>query len=39
MLVPTVYVVKNWYEEHESELEQMEWPPQSLNLNIIIQHF
>ena len=28
-------MVKNWYEEHGSELEHMEWPPQSLNLNII----
>ena len=24
----TVHVVKNWYEEHESDLEHMEWPPQ-----------
>ena len=22
----TAHVVKNWYEEHESELEHMEWP-------------
>ena len=28
-------VVTNWYEEHESELEHMEWPPQSPDLDII----
>ena len=28
-------VLKNCYEEHESELGHMEWPPQSLDLNII----
>ena len=31
----TAHVVKNWYQEHENELEYMEWPPQSPNLNII----
>ena len=31
----TVHVVKNRYEEHESELEHIEWPPQSPDLNII----
>ena len=29
------HVVKNWYKEHESELEHIEWPPQSQDLNII----
>ena len=24
--IHTAHVVKNWYEEHESELEYMEWP-------------
>ena len=28
-------VVKNWYKEHESEPEHLEWPPQSLDHNII----
>ena len=23
------HVVKNWYDEHKYEEEQMEWPPQS----------
>ena len=29
------HVVKNWNEDHESELEHMEWPPKSPDLNII----
>ena len=29
------HVVKDWHEEHESELEHMESPPQSPDLNII----
>ena len=33
--IHTAHVVKNWYEEHESDLEHMEWPPQSPDLNII----
>ena len=33
----TVHVVKNWNKEHESELEHMEWTPQSPNSNSI-QH-
>ena len=33
----TAHVVKNWYEEHKSELDHMEWPPQSPYLSII-QH-
>ena len=28
-------MVKNWYEEHETELKHMEWPPQSPDLSII----
>ena len=28
-------VINNWYEEHESELEHMEWLPQSPDLNIM----
>ena len=31
----SAHVVKNWYEEHDSELEHTEWPPQSPDLNII----
>ena len=31
----TAHVVKNWYEEHQSEIYHMEWPPQSTDLNII----
>ena len=31
----TAYVVKNWYKDHENELEHKERPSQSLNLNII----
>ena len=30
-----IHAVKNCYEEHESELEHMEWPLQSPDLNII----
>ena len=33
--IHTTHMGKNWYHEHEGELEHMEWPPQSLNLNII----
>ena len=33
--IHTAHVVKNWYEEHESELRHIEWPPQFLDLNII----
>ena len=33
--IHTARVAKNWYEEHENELEHMEWPPQSQDLNII----
>ena len=33
--IHTTHVVTNWYEEHDSELEHIEWPPQSPNLNII----
>ena len=33
--IHTSHVVKNWYEGHESELEHMDWVPQSLDLNII----
>jgi hypothetical protein len=33
--IHTAHVVKNLYEEHESELEDMEWSPQSADLNII----
>ena len=33
--IHTVLVVKKWHEEHECELEHMEWPPQSPDLNII----
>ena len=29
------HVVKNWYQEHGSKLEQMEWPPQSSDRNTI----
>ena len=27
--------VQNWFQEHETELGHVEWPPQSPNLNII----
>ena len=30
--IHTAHVVKNRYEEHESELEHMEWPPQLSDL-------
>ena len=33
--MPTAHAVKNWYEELESGLEHIEWPPQSQYLNII----
>ena len=33
--IHTAHVVKNWYQEHESELEHMKWPPQSPDLDII----
>ena len=33
--IHTAHVVKNWYEEHECDLEHMEWAPQSPDLNII----
>ena len=33
-LIHTTHVVKIWYEEHKSELEHMECPPQSPDLNI-----
>ena len=33
--IHTAHVVNNWYEDYENELEHMEWPPQSPNLNII----
>ena len=33
--IHTVHMVKKLYEEHEGELEHMEWPPQSRDLNII----
>ena len=33
--IHTARVVNNWYDEHESELEHMEWPPQSQDPNII----
>ena len=32
--IHTAHVVKKWYEEHECELERMEWPPQSIDLHI-----
>ena len=32
------HAVKNWYQEHESELVNMECPPQSPDL-LIIEHF
>ena len=31
----TSHVVKNWHEEYESELEHMEWQPQSPDIDII----
>ena len=31
----SIHVAKNWCEEHERELEHIEWPPQSQDLNII----
>ena len=31
----TAHVVRNWYEEYESELEHVEWPPHSPDLNSI----
>ena len=31
----SAHVVKNWFKQHGSELEHIEWPPQSLDLNII----
>lgn len=33
--IHTARIVKNWHEEHDSELEHMNWPPQSPDLNII----
>ena len=33
--IHTAHVVKNCYEAHESELERMESPPQSPDLNIL----
>ena len=33
--IHTARAVKNWYEEHESELVHTEWPPQSSDLNNI----
>ena len=33
--IHATHVVKNWYEEHECDLEHMEWSPQSLDLDII----
>ena len=33
--IHTAHVVKNCYEDHESELKLMEWPPQSLDFNTI----
>ena len=33
-LIYTAHMVKNWYEEFENYLENMAWPPQSLNLNM-----
>ena len=33
--IHTAHVVQNWYEKHQSELERMEWPPQSPDINII----
>ena len=32
--IHTAQVVKNWYKNREGELEHMEWPPQSPDLNI-----
>ena len=34
-MIHTAYVLKNWHEQHESELENIEWPPQSPELNNI----
>ena len=34
-LIHTAHIIKNWYKEHETELEHMEWPPQSSDLNNI----
>ena len=28
-------IVNFWYRKHESEIEHMEWPPQSQDLNIV----
>ena len=33
--IHTAHVANNWYKEHESELEHMDWPPQSSDLDII----
>ena len=33
--IHTAHVVKNWYKEHESKIEHVDWPPQSPDLNII----
>ena len=33
--IHSVHVVKNWCDKHGSDLEHMELPQQSLNLNII----
>ena len=32
--IHTANVVKNWNEEHESEVKHMEWPPQSPDINV-----
>lgn len=33
--IHTAGVVNNWFEEHESDVERLDWPPQSPDLNII----
>ena len=34
--IHTDHVVKNWHDEHESELERIDWPTQSLEISILL---
>jgi hypothetical protein len=33
--IHTAGTVQSWFEEHDGELQQLPWPPQSPDLNII----